>query len=580
MKKRIRKIKRQKFWLILLKSEAVALIFACLFAIGFQTYVHNSINYQISQQLDNNISQIQQKINKAVSENESNELIFNSISSYMSIYTNYDVWLNQFPLFDPQENHTVQIVPQYSNGCHAISQLYDSDGNMIASNRQKLIIFLMFEKNKEDDPERGFFICDDEKIDNSELSNFIEEYSESSNNSFVSIDADSIYINLKDHSFIPHTGVTTKETYETKGFFKSNNQMYLIDKKNIKEETKEFNIDINDPDYVLTKVYKGISNENNPRYALFNLWGENKSVFNLISNNITKEDESTTEYQLNNDGTGTFTQIIPININQENYSLTVSFIINYYEPELVFYYWKYTILVATVLIMIALLYSWRRNVVNKAKYAMEDFQRDLTNNLAHDIKTPLTAIGGYAENILDGELTEKEKQRYLHSIINNVSLTDAMISKTLQLNSMDSVKLKSEKINIENAIESVIKKYEKMLDEKNISLNSSGSAEVKAYRVTFESIIENLILNAIKYTANNGSIKTELTKKHLIISNTVTSKIDVSNLKQPFVRGDASRSNVSGSGLGLSIADRAAAINGMTLKLSCSEREFRAELKF
>ena len=93
-------------------------------------------------------------------------------------------------------------------------------------------------------------------------------------------------------------------------------------------------------------------------------------------------------------------------------------------------------------------------------------------------------------------------------------------------------------------------------------------------------IVENLVSNAVKYTTENGTINAELDKKRLVITNTVAAKVDVKKLKQPFVRGDASRSNTQGSGLGLSLADRAAVMNGMVLKLACTDTEFRAELKF
>ena len=291
-------------------------------------------------------------------------------------------------------------------------------------------------------------------------------------------------------------------------------------------------------------------------------------------------DDSNYSYLLNSDGTAVFARNTNITIDKQKYRLMSRFTINYYEPSLVRYFWTYTILVASLLFIIALLYSWRRNVVNKAKYAMDDYQRDLTNNLAHDIKTPLTAIGGYAENILEGSLTEDEKQKYLHSILDNVAATDTMISKTLQLNSENSSKLRRERINVSECLDSAVKKYEVQLEEKNIKLNSSGSAEIKTNRTSFDSIIENLISNAVKYTSENGTIKTELNKKRLVITNTVASKIDVKKLKDPFVRGDASRSNVQGSGLGLTIAERAAQMNGMKLNISCSDSEFKSELKF
>ncbi len=77
----------------------------------------------------------------------------------------------------------------------------------------------------------------------------------------------------------------------------------------------------------------------------------------------------------------------------------------------------------------------------------------------------------------------------------------------------------------------------------------------------------------------NGEIKGNFNKKSITITNTVSKKVDTKDLKRPFVRGDKSRSNAKGSGLGLSIADRAAESNGLKLKISCTDKEFKAELK-
>ena len=62
--------------------------------------------------------------------------------------------------------------------------------------------------------------------------------------------------------------------------------------------------------------------------------------------------------------------------------------------------------------------------------------------------------------------------------------------------------------------------------------------------------------------------------------NSVSEKIDTKELKRPFVRGDAARSNADGNGLGLSIAERAALANGFRLTISCTDTAFRAEVIF
>ncbi len=129
------------------------------------------------------------------------------------------------------------------------------------------------------------------------------------------------------------------------------------------------------------------------------------------------------------------------------------------------------------LLFIALLYSWRKNVMNKADYAFEDYQRDLTNTLAHDLKTPLAAIGGYAENLMESAKDEKQ-QKYLRSILDNVAYTDSMISKTLELNSGNMQKLNKSGFDMRELAEAALRKYSVQLDERGIKSAISGNMKV------------------------------------------------------------------------------------------------------
>ena len=186
------------------------------------------------------------------------------------------------------------------------------------------------------------------------------------------------------------------------------------------------------------------------------------------------------------------------------------------------------------------------------------------------------AIGGYTENILDGRLAKDEQQRYLNSILDNVRFTDSIVNRTLYLNRMDTAgKAANERFAAESVLEAVTRKYMPLLNEKNISYSSSGSTELNTDREKFETLIENLLSNAVKYTPDNGSVKAVLDKKSIVITNTVENTIETKDLKNPFVRGDASRSNTEGCGLGLSIAQTVIRM----LDISCANREFRAEIK-
>ncbi len=231
-------------------------------------------------------------------------------------------------------------------------------------------------------------------------------------------------------------------------------------------------------------------------------------------------------------------------------------------------------------VLLALLWAWQKNVRNKARYAFEDYQRDLTDNLAHDMKTPLMAISGYAENVLNGKLTEAEQTEYLNFILDNVSFTDSLISRTLYLNHMDGHNMSPETIQLMDLAEEILGKYALLLQDKKIVYSVSGNADVHADRNAMETVIENLISNAVKYTPNGGTLSIAIDKKRMAIINSVSERIDTKELKRPFVRGDAARSNADGNGLGLSIAERAALANGFRLTISCSDTEFRAEVIF
>ena len=221
------------------------------------------------------------------------------------------------------------------------------------------------------------------------------------------------------------------------------------------------------------------------------------------------------------------------------YWLILRFMFNSNDPQFVGFFWKWVVIFAASLTVIALLWCWYRNTMNKAKYAMEDFQRGLTDHLAHDIKTPLMAISGYAENVLNCKISAEEQEKYLNSILDNVAFTDSLISRALYLNHMGEKKAaKPEPVQLEELVSEALRRYDLLLKQKHIAFEINGSAEITAYRAALETIVENLISNAVKYTPEGETVTVTLDKKRLTITNTVPEKIDTKDLMRPFVRGE------------------------------------------
>ena len=458
----------------------------------------------------------------------------------------------------------------------SILTLTDDEGNIISSSREVMSVFLKFSS---DDPYNGTMYCNYEEYP--DLVQFRRDYGEATKTSthtkpFLYPMLKSAYVNKEELRFIP-------------------SEISLVWKNNVRDYT--INADIPEGyEYIVFNT----ENYNEPAgYYDFPC----SSYLSFKGTPAADYDEKLSDYEINDLLTAhttypnwmgnsslsymteTGTRRIYYWHNQINAGGKTYYIHMVNEIEA----WNraarkvfFTVSTALVILflIIALRSSIRRNNKNQARYAFEDYQRDLTNSLAHDLKTPLTAIGGYAENILDGTLSDTENEEYLRAILKNVDYTNSIINSTLELSRMNTAgELKNEKIDLAKLTNELTDKYSVMLSRRSVSCETEGSGEITADYVSLRTAAENLISNAVKYTPENGRILVTVSKNGITVKNTVNSKIDIKDLKKPFVKGDASRSGKLGSGLGLSIADAAAERNGFGIVLSCTDSEFTAELK-
>lgn len=586
MKQQIKKKKRETLPKLLAKSLCVAAALSAAFGFGYSEYLRQSVRNQTEKMLDERFMTMQYEISRAENDPEIKDLM-QYIDLYMSLQTYYYVDLPVFFLQNSLCDYVTVIQPDSSENCYAVSALLDWDENIAASSRELLMMHIRFQDGT--DPDKGYYTCDHEALNIPEVTKLYETYAELEKQYFAAqtgidpafwsdagwpeIHIDSVYVDRETRRMIPHTGSVTVRTDEPD----KNSPLVSADKT---FETFEINVD--DDAYELIEVHYDSSNEY-PCALMPGIPGTESKVFHELTKDwifLSKDTYLNSDVRGHEENTE-YIRSAAMTIAGEPYYLAMHFYVNLNDPVMMQCFWRAVIPVAALLIALALLWSWRQNVVNKAKYAFDDMQRDLTNHLAHDIKTPLTAIGGYAENILDGRLSADEQQQYLKSILDNVAFTDQLISRTLFLNSMDTAqKSKPEKLQAEQITEEMLKKYELMLSERGIGYSVQGCAAITADRAALETVIENLVSNAVKYTPNDGSIRAQLDKKRLTLANSVEKKIAVGNLKRPFVRGDEARSNTEGTGLGLAIAEQTALANGWKLTLSCTDKDFIAELKW
>ena len=226
-----------------------------------------------------------------------------------------------------------------------------------------------------------------------------------------------------------------------------------------------------------------------------------------------------------------------------------------------------TVLTAAVIAVFTTMHSRR-------VWEMEQYRRSLTNTLAHDLRTPLTAITGYTENLQSGVHPEKQAH-YMDAIQKNAAYMDRIISDVLELSVLERTqKAHTEPVDLMQLFREAFAQYEPQLQDRSITLHTEGQCSVRGDRRMITQAAANLVSNAVRYTPDGGEIRVSGSKAHLQITNTCHDIDDAASLAEPFARGDLARSDRSGSGLGLTIVRQIMELHGFRLRIRSQEHTF------
>lgn len=186
-------------------------------------------------------------------------------------------------------------------------------------------------------------------------------------------------------------------------------------------------------------------------------------------------------------------------------------------------------------------------------------RRETTNALAHDLKTPLSIISGYAQNLLENVHTEK-RESYASGIQANVSRMDKIIREMLELSRLeaDSLKRKFEDVSLSTVSAMMIERYKQVCTEKQITASLEGNAVIKADYSLLERVVDNFFVNALEHTPAGGVIQIKISegegKLEFFNSGSHIPEEKMDEIWQSYEKADTSRSNTKGTGLGLAIA--------------------------
>ncbi|MDD2968573.1 MAG: HAMP domain-containing sensor histidine kinase [Lachnospiraceae bacterium] len=214
--------------------------------------------------------------------------------------------------------------------------------------------------------------------------------------------------------------------------------------------------------------------------------------------------------------------------------------------------------------------------------------RELISNISHDLKTPITAIKGYVEGIMDGVADTPEKmEKYIKTIYNKANDMDRLINELTIYSGIDSNRIpyNFHKINVADYFGDCIEDVGLDLESKNIELNYSNLVTADTMIIAdpeqLKRVINNIVGNSVKYMDKKkgmidirildeiDSIRVEIEDNGKGIS-----AKDLPNIFERFFRTDASRnSSKGGSGIGLSIVKKIVEDHGGYIWATSKENE-------
>ena len=201
----------------------------------------------------------------------------------------------------------------------------------------------------------------------------------------------------------------------------------------------------------------------------------------------------------------------------------------------------------------------------------EKDNKELLSNISHDLKTPITAIKGYVEGIMDGVADTPEKQeRYFKTIYTKANDMQKMIEELFLYSKMDSNSMtySFQKVNLNNFFEDCVEEISVDLESQHIGLGFFNYVDKNCIIIAdpeqLKRVIVNIVSNSAKYMDNpRGLVNIRLHDEPEYIQVEIEDNgkgiapAELSHIFERCYRADASRNSAkSGSGLGLSIAKK------------------------
>jgi two-component system phosphate regulon sensor histidine kinase PhoR len=196
---------------------------------------------------------------------------------------------------------------------------------------------------------------------------------------------------------------------------------------------------------------------------------------------------------------------------------------------------------------------------------LESLRRDFVANVSHELKTPLAAIQGFVETMIDDpDMPDGTRARFLERMHRQVQRLATLVTDLLTLSRLDEGAAEhGEPCDVTSVAREVVRDLMSFAEQRGVSLRIDVPAHpiwIAAEREALRQVVSNLTDNAIKYTPRSGSVAARLVvdgehAQFMVVDTGIgLAEEDQERVFERFYRVDKARSReLGGTGLGLSI---------------------------